>query len=367
MGYRDLKVFRFLKRPKLWDTVSEFDIQTRTIWLIMQETRLLHLDRCMSTHYDEPLLEAFVERWQPDTNTFNMPWGEMRITLHDVFHILRVPVSGRLLPKPRSLVDLRAGIMEALEFSSAAVLEYSVRGETVGPPLYDHDAMHERDMIALWKHMGYETAYKVFLFYLLGGTLFQDRSTDRSRLLGWEYFMGSMSDVSEYARGVGALVWLYRELGNASRADAKAMLGCVTLLQSWIYEYFPSVRPPRTLRQQHRVGEALAGSWDSAETPSRGGGVLHERLYYCRRLLDNMDPSDVICLPFGPLPMLRSPCRLSMDSSAAPTLVSTMILIVYSDSLGTHRLSLTRLLCHCRLLGPPRHPDLRGLVGPGWG
>ena len=306
-GYRDLKVFRFLKRPKQWDTVSEFDIQTRTIWPIMQESGLLHLGRCMSTHFDEPLLEAFVERWQPDTNTFHMPWGEMTITLHDVFHILRVPVTGRPLHKPRPLVDLRAGVAEALGFSSAAALEYAVRGETVGPPLYDHGAMHERDMISLGKHMGDDIAYRVFLFCLLGGTLFQDRSADRSRLLGWEYFMGPISDVPEYAWGAGALAWLYRELGKASRADARAMSGCVTLLQSWIYEYFPSVRPPRTLRQERRAGEALAGRWDSAETPSRGAGFLRERLDYYRRLLDNMDSRDVCWLPFGPHPDIEVP------------------------------------------------------------
>ena len=238
----------------------------------MQESGLLHLGRYISTHYDEPLLEAFVERSQPDNNTFQMPWGDMTITLYGVFHILLIPVSERPLHKPRSLVDLRAGVAEALGFSSVAALEYSVRGETVGPPMYDHGAMHERDMISLGKHMGDETAYKVFLFCLLGGTLFQDRSADRSRHLGWEYFMGSMSDVPEYAWGAGALAWLYRELGKASRAAAKAMSGCVTLLQSWIYEYFPGVRPPRTVRQERRAGEALAGRWDSAETPSRGGG-----------------------------------------------------------------------------------------------
>ncbi|CAI0452093.1 unnamed protein product [Linum tenue] len=34
----------------------------------------------------------------------------------------------------------------------------------------------------------------------------------------------------EYAMGAGALVYLYRQLGIASRAEAKEVVGCVTLL-----------------------------------------------------------------------------------------------------------------------------------------
>ena len=129
----------------------------------------------MSTHFDQPFLEAFVERWQSDTNTFHMAWGEMTITLHDVFHILRVPVAGRPFHKPRALVDLRADVVESLGFGSAAALERPVRGETVGSPLYDHHAIHEEDIISIGKHMGDETAYKVFLFRLLGSTIFSEQ------------------------------------------------------------------------------------------------------------------------------------------------------------------------------------------------
>ena len=30
----------------------------------------------MHQHIDSALISAFVERWQPDTNTFYMPWGK---------------------------------------------------------------------------------------------------------------------------------------------------------------------------------------------------------------------------------------------------------------------------------------------------
>ncbi|XP_074302104.1 serine/threonine-protein phosphatase 7 long form homolog [Silene latifolia] len=48
----------------------------------------------MAENYNMPLISAFVERWQPDTNSFHMPFGEMSILLHDVAQILGVRVDG---------------------------------------------------------------------------------------------------------------------------------------------------------------------------------------------------------------------------------------------------------------------------------
>lgn len=46
----------------------------------------------MHYHVHNELIEAFVERWQPETNSFHMPWGEMSITLHNVFLILGIRI-----------------------------------------------------------------------------------------------------------------------------------------------------------------------------------------------------------------------------------------------------------------------------------
>ena len=44
---------------------------------------------------DMTLISAFVEQWHLETNSFHFPWGEMTITLHDVFMILGLPIDGR--------------------------------------------------------------------------------------------------------------------------------------------------------------------------------------------------------------------------------------------------------------------------------
>ncbi|CAN1239273.1 hypothetical protein LINGRAPRIM_LOCUS2309 [Linum grandiflorum] len=67
----------------------------------------------MSSHVDVTLLTAFVERCQPDTNTFHMPFREIAITLHDVYHIPQIPIAGHDLsakPDSKPYRDVLAGL-----------------------------------------------------------------------------------------------------------------------------------------------------------------------------------------------------------------------------------------------------------------
>ena len=44
---------------------------------------------------DKRLISAFVERWYGETNSFNLPVGEMTITLDDVSSLLHLPILGQ--------------------------------------------------------------------------------------------------------------------------------------------------------------------------------------------------------------------------------------------------------------------------------
>ena len=43
------------------------------------------------------VVSTFVERWQPEMNTFRMPFNEITITLDDVGTVLGIPLTGRLV------------------------------------------------------------------------------------------------------------------------------------------------------------------------------------------------------------------------------------------------------------------------------
>ena len=70
------------------------------LYRVLPSTLLGRLPYVMHQHIDRALISTFVERWQPDTNTFHMPWGEMTIMLHDVQRILGIGINGSLPAEP---------------------------------------------------------------------------------------------------------------------------------------------------------------------------------------------------------------------------------------------------------------------------
>ncbi|MBA0755100.1 hypothetical protein Gogos_019912, partial [Gossypium gossypioides] len=54
---------------------------------------------------DPKLINAFIERWRPETHTFHLPCGECIITLEDVQLQLRLSIDGPVLTGSVQSVD----------------------------------------------------------------------------------------------------------------------------------------------------------------------------------------------------------------------------------------------------------------------
>ncbi|KAG5557552.1 hypothetical protein RHGRI_007705 [Rhododendron griersonianum] len=171
------------------------------------------------------LVSAFVERWHPETNSFHFRFGEMAITLDDVPYLIGVPVEG-----------------------------LAVHAEVHG----------KEDCVALLRRW-------------LGVTKKNAKAA---------VFCGDLSLVSTYGWGVGALGFLYRQLGQASRCHVKRMGGYGTLLEAWIQEHFSMFRHAMNLNYMDDLPRAAR--WQSRRQAKSATTVRY------REMLDDVQATQVI-------------------------------------------------------------------------
>ena len=116
-----------------------------------------------------------MERWQPETNIFHMLFGEITITLDDILTLVGIIVMGCSVNKPRRLTDVKDVLVNLL-----GVLEQDGRDElglVCGSLVrlkwlrfkfsYITDAQSGRQ---------FQCATGAYLLYLMGCTLFSDKS-----------------------------------------------------------------------------------------------------------------------------------------------------------------------------------------------
>ncbi|XP_065874720.1 protein MAIN-LIKE 1-like [Euphorbia lathyris] len=157
---------------------------------MVKRTGLSHLPSIMFKNLDAPLISAFMERWQPDTNSFHMSFGEMTILLHDVWQILRIPVHGQMISDACSAERLQAMCMMMFEVS---------------------------------REDG--TRATAWIWLLLGSTLFVDKSGDRISSSHLQEVHGGVRGVVGLSWGSATLATLYRQLGIASRGECSGIYG----------------------------------------------------------------------------------------------------------------------------------------------
>ncbi|XP_021847512.2 protein MAINTENANCE OF MERISTEMS-like [Spinacia oleracea] len=241
------------------------------------DTPLSHLPMIMAPHIDAPLIYAFVERWQPDTNTFHLPFGEMTIMLHDIVAIVGIPIEGRAL-STRPTDQGRSLITRVCEL-------LSVREDMLKPVHWNKGGLKTTSIIDLCSAPNRDATCQVtgWLMSTIGCCLFTDKS--KSRLSAKVLLdLDTLDDVGEYSWGSACLAYLYRQLGVASRSESRGIGGCLALLQAWIYEHFPCFRH-RSIRKDVAPGDPRASRWIyAAESKDKS------RLASFRARLDRLTP-----------------------------------------------------------------------------
>jgi len=158
-----------------------------------------------------------------------MSWGEMTITLHDASLILGLPIDGSAaIP----VVDDRPQMARFADFfhvgdhwmtrpnyDKGGVSHLQLQRLLIPDPLNQVDLLHEPPVVAFG-----------FLLFLLGSTLFPDKSQNRIPITYLD-LVEDHQEVRATSWASAALCHLYRSLREASRAEAKLVSFCYTLLQ----------------------------------------------------------------------------------------------------------------------------------------
>lgn len=225
---------------------------------LIRESGLWQVPFCVFESLDWPLITAFVERWHPETNSFHLPFGEMTIMLHDVYQILGLHTEGSPVVKvvdSKALPQWTSSILQLLNTTSLTgtdMTNTAVRCKTI----LDRCRKVDRDE---------DTQVAAILSLIGGGLLFTDKSSSRMQKHDF-IFADQIATQSGVSWGSATLAYLYRQLGMASRAETSQIGGCLTLLQAWIYEYFPMFRPHRD-RLMLDSGTPHAMMWNVSSEP----------------------------------------------------------------------------------------------------
>ncbi|XP_057418401.1 protein MAIN-LIKE 1-like [Lotus japonicus] len=243
---------------------------------------LLPLLTCNLPSVDKTMLTTFIERWQPETSSFHMPFGEMTITLDDVSSLLHILVKGKFFTLP---VLTREDAVSALHKQlgvTQADAEEEIR-KSLGPyARYTWLLKVAEDMAKEGKT---KKAARAFLLRLVGMTIFCGKTNNKVDVAYLGMFM-DLEKVGEYAWGAMALAFLYDQLKDATKVGTTSLGGYLNLFQAWIFEHFPASLFDRNLNRKYSEKDPRACKW----VTKRGTVDLHAK----RLILDDLRDNNVI-------------------------------------------------------------------------
>ncbi|KAM0958032.1 hypothetical protein ACFX13_023777 [Malus domestica] len=279
-----------------WNTLKEWKWQDKqnnnTFRKYITESCLLPLLECTYRIVDKIVVSAFVERWQPETNTFHLPFGEMTITLDDVSNLIGVPITGKaislqaddVMSNHELLVEL-LGVND--EEATEALSEFNEEYVTLSWLRKHFEGVSDTDSTEANK-----CAARAYLLYLLGCTLFVDKSGTRVHVT-YLRLLRDLDAVRGYAWGASALAWLYRQLGQSTRSKVKQMSGYMTLLEAWVYEHMHLICSPN-YDQNYSDIDPRACRWK----PRTSSGTTTDDLQKMRKKLDSLTANQVTWEPY---------------------------------------------------------------------
>jgi len=176
---------------------------------------------------DHGLICAIVERWHKDTSSFHLPFREMTVSLDDMACLLHLPIDSMLLSHGSISRNETVELMETYLGSSMGDTLKEVE-KTKGAHcrfsylerIFKECLKEQRDLkteygVTQEVRRLRDQAVRIYLLYLVGITIFTDKSQWVVDVVYLRYFRDL--DLVAAWWGVAALFHLYKELNNAAR------------------------------------------------------------------------------------------------------------------------------------------------------
>ncbi|KAK9157337.1 hypothetical protein Scep_003911 [Stephania cephalantha] len=185
LGRGFLKCINHCYRISAWKTITQHPEKERVAKLI-NDFGLVPLGYISYDRGNKVYISGIIERWQPETNTFHLPFGEIMITLENVWVLLGILVTSKTVVVPfkdrKSLIAMVSRLLEVsvtdadeeIKTRSGLAVSLTWLKDRFSVLKKGEEEPHRKRAKDV-----YPSPYclvRAYLLYLLGATLFSNKS-----------------------------------------------------------------------------------------------------------------------------------------------------------------------------------------------
>uniref|UniRef100_A0A8R7QJX4 Aminotransferase-like plant mobile domain-containing protein n=1 Tax=Triticum urartu TaxID=4572 RepID=A0A8R7QJX4_TRIUA len=283
-----MQVYKPIRFIEHGTRLNQWEVKHEGMLAILQRAGFYHLCFLKRVQLDHALLNALVERWRRETQTFHLRFGEMAVLLKDVAILTGLRVDGT------PVTGATGCHWEQLCLELLGQEPPQIKGGSINIAwLYDtFSNLPERANQSEIEH-----ATRAYIMYQIGCSLFPDPSGTRVHLR-YLALLRDFDASGEMAWGAAVLAHLYRELGKASMKGKANCCAFLTLLQIWAWEHIQIGRPERLENKSLNGDQPLGCRWDVPFKNRENVRSIDQEFY--RHGLDTITDCQITWDPYKP-------------------------------------------------------------------
>ncbi|XP_062212493.1 uncharacterized protein LOC133913377 [Phragmites australis] len=282
------KIYKPVRFIEHGTRLNQWEVTHEGMLAILQRSGFYHLSFLKRVQLDHALLNALVERWRRETQTFHLRFGEMTVLLKDVAILTGLRVHGAPVTGP---TDCN---WERLCIQLLGQEPPQIKGGSINIA-WLHDTFKNLPEGANQSDIEYAT--RAYILYQIGCSLFPDPSGTRVHLR-YLALLRNFDASGEMAWGAAVLAHLYRELGKASMKGKANCCAFLTLLQIWAWEHIQICCPERLENKALTNDQPLGCRWNVPFKNRENVRSMDHEFY--RHGLDTISDCQITWDPYTP-------------------------------------------------------------------